>query len=242
MPMPTVVQPPVDMPVINEIVVLDTDGDLDVVGRTPRFGHPGESLQGIRFEGDIAYAVTFLQTDPFYVVDLADPANPTILGELELPGFSAYLHPISATEVVGFGPDDSGRASAKLFDVSDRSNPRVVDSIVLGDESAVVWDHHAFASLGSNRFAVPAVDWNYDDQVCFEDSCEIGPGASEMQSSVVVLSVSGGRLVEEDRLTVGTTDPIMRVIPASDGWGLLGSSSLTVVDGSGGVRGTVPLG
>ena len=61
---------------LNEIVVLDTDGDLDVVGRTERFGHPGETLHGIRFDGEIAYAVTFLQTDPFYVIDVADPAAP----------------------------------------------------------------------------------------------------------------------------------------------------------------------
>ena len=60
---------------LNEVVVLDTDGDLDVVGRTPRFGHPGETIQGVRFVGEVAYAVTFLQTDPFYVLDLADPAG-----------------------------------------------------------------------------------------------------------------------------------------------------------------------
>lgn len=240
MPMPTVVGPDPDLPVINEIVVLDTDGALDVVGRTPRFGHPGESLQGIRFEGNIAYAVTFLQTDPFYVVDLSDPADPVILGELELPGFSAYLHPISATEVVGFGPDESGRASAKLFDVSDRSNPRIVDSIVLGDESAVVWDHHAFTSLGDDRFAVPASQWSS----YIEPACEACPGGEVVSSEnhVVVLAVSGGRLVEEDRISVSLPESIMRVIPASDGWGLLATSSLTVVDSSGTVRGTVPLG
>ena len=94
---------------LNEVVVLDTEGDLDVIGRTARFGHPGETLHGIRFVGDVAYAVTFLQTDPFYVVDLADPAAPRVAGEVELPGFSAYLHPISDTLVAGSVPASAVR-------------------------------------------------------------------------------------------------------------------------------------
>jgi hypothetical protein len=242
-PMPTVVEPPpVAGDPLNQIVVLDIDGDLDVVGRTPRFGKPGETIHGIRFDGDIAYAVTFLQTDPFYVVDLADPANPTILGELELPGFSAYLHPISASEVVGFGPDETGRASAKLFDVSDRANPRVVDSIVLGDESPVTWDHHAFVALGDGRFAVPATSWGaMTTVICESADCDerapAGPG-----SAVVVLEVSGGRLVEVDRVPVTMNDTVQRIIPATDGWGLLGHAELVVVDATGAVRGTLPLG
>ncbi len=141
---------------LNEVVVLDTDGDLDVVGRTPRFGHDGETIQGVRFVGEVAYAVTFLQTDPFYVLDLADPAAPTVVGDVELPGFSSYLHPVADGLVAGFGPDEDGRVAVKLFDVSDRSNPTVVDTVVLGDESPVAWDHHAFVDLGDGRFAVPA--------------------------------------------------------------------------------------
>ena len=148
---------------LNEIVVLDLDGDLDVVGRTPRFGHPGETLQGVRFDGPRAYAVTYLQTDPFYVVDLADPADPRLAGEVELPGFSAYLHPVGDGLVAGFGPDADGRAAVKLFDVSDPARPRVTDSEVLGDDSPVTADHHAFLDLGNGRFAVPATTWRAAD-------------------------------------------------------------------------------
>jgi hypothetical protein len=141
---------------LNEVVVLDTDGDLDVVGRTPRFGHSGETIQGVRFVGEVAYAVTFLQTDPFYVLDLADPAAPKVVGDVELPGFSSYLHPVADGLVAGFGPDEDGHIAVKLFDVSDRTNPAVVDTVVLGDESPIAWDHHAFVDLGDGRFAVPA--------------------------------------------------------------------------------------
>src|SRR3546814_19008472 len=97
---------------LNEIVGLDTDGDLDVVGRTARFGMPDETLHGLRFVGDTAYAVTFLQTDPFYVVDHADPDQPRGVGEVKLPGFSSSLHPVGDGMVVGLGRDESedGRA------------------------------------------------------------------------------------------------------------------------------------
>lgn len=144
---------------LNEVVVLDTDGDLDVVGRSARFGLPGETLHGIRFVGTTAYAVTFLQTDPFYVLDLTDPVAPRVVGEVKLPGFSSYLHPIAEGLVVGFGPDESGEVAAKLFDVSNPAAPAVVDSISLGQESPVAWDYHAFLSLGDGRFAVPATRW-----------------------------------------------------------------------------------
>jgi hypothetical protein len=149
-------RPAPDSGPLNEVVVLDTDGDLDVVGRTPRFGHSGETIQGVRFVGEVAYAVTFLQTDPFYVLDLADPAAPKVVGDVELPGFSSYLHPVADGLVAGFGPDDGGHIAVKLFDVSDRSNPTVVDTVLLGDESPIAWDHHAFVDLGDGRFAVPA--------------------------------------------------------------------------------------
>ncbi len=149
-------RPAPDGPPLNEVVVLDTDGDLDVVGRTPRFGHAGETIQGVRFVGEVAYAVTFLQTDPFYVLDLADPAAPKVAGEVQLPGFSSYLHPVADGLVAGFGPDEEGRIAVKLFDVSDRSQPKVVDTYALGDESPIAWDHHAFVDLGDGRFAVPA--------------------------------------------------------------------------------------
>src|SRR5690606_17271631 len=143
---------------LNEIVVLDLEGDLDVVGRSARFGKPGETIHGIRFAGDVAYAVTFLQTDPFYVVDLSDPTRPAVLGQLEIPGFSAYLHPISDTEVVGFGPGPDGGVLARLFDVSQPAAPRVVDTATVGHDSPVAYDHHALRTDGT-RMLLPATEW-----------------------------------------------------------------------------------
>jgi uncharacterized secreted protein with C-terminal beta-propeller domain len=144
---------------LAEVFVFDTEGDLDMLGRTGRFGHDGETIHGVRFIGEVAYVVTFLQTDPFWVVDLADPAAPAVVGELEIPGFSGYLHPAGDGRVVGFGPDGNGTTAARLFDVSDPAAPSVLDEIVLGDDSPVAYDHHAFVGLGDGRFAVPFTDY-----------------------------------------------------------------------------------
>jgi hypothetical protein len=248
-PGPTVVEPeprPGPGDPLNSIVVFDTEGPLDVVGSTPRFGLPGETLFGIRFDGTTAYAVTFLQTDPFYVIDLADPTAPRVVGELKLPGFSAYLHPVSATEVVGFGPDESGRASAKLFNVSDPAAPVLVDSIVLGDESPVTYDHHAFVSLGGGRFAVPATNWvgttsgPTADVICGVAGCD-DVGSYEVRSDVVVLAMAGGRLVEEQRFSVSAPEPVARIIPADRGWGLVTSTEVLVLDAGGDERATLAI-
>jgi hypothetical protein len=144
---------------LAEVFVLDTGGDLGVVGRTGGFGHEGETIHGVRFVGDTAYVVTFVTTDPFWVIDLADPTAPTIAGEVEIPGFSAYLHPVDDDRVVGFGPDGNGKVAARLFDVSDPTAPAVVDELALGDDSPVAWDHHAYVGLDDGRFAVPVNEW-----------------------------------------------------------------------------------
>ena len=54
----------------------------------------GESLYSVRLLDDVGFAVTFRQIDPFYVIDLSDPVNPEVVGELKIPGFSTYLHPV----------------------------------------------------------------------------------------------------------------------------------------------------
>lgn len=146
----TTTEPMAPVAPLNEIVTFDLDGALDVVGRSARFGHAGETLHGIRFAGPLAYAVTFLQTDPLYVIDLAQPAFPKVLGEIEVPGFSAYLHPISPTQVVGFGPDGDGRTVARLFDITDPTAPRLLDTVTIAADSPVVYDHHALRTYGDS--------------------------------------------------------------------------------------------
>ena len=62
---------------------------------------PGEKIYSVRFMGDRGYLVTFKNVDPLYVLDLKNPAAPTILGALKIPGFSDYLQPYDENHIIG---------------------------------------------------------------------------------------------------------------------------------------------
>ncbi|PID73423.1 MAG: hypothetical protein CSB33_04140 [Desulfobacterales bacterium] len=142
------------------------DGALAEVGHVDNIGEEGENLYSVRYTGDRAYLVTFRVTDPLYVFDLSDPAAPRILGELHIPGYSDYLHPVSADLVLGIGKDavpdttssdfGGGRGAwyqgmkLSLFDVSDPAAPAEVNHIIIGKrgtDSDALWNHHALAWL-----------------------------------------------------------------------------------------------
>jgi uncharacterized secreted protein with C-terminal beta-propeller domain len=126
---------------VNDVYTLD--GSLEIQGSARNMGET-ERIYSVRFEGDTAYVVTFRQIDPFYTLDLSDPENPEIQGELKLPGFSRYLHPLSGDRVLGIGQED-GQVKATVFDVSDPQNPTVAESRILDARwSAVAQTHHAF--------------------------------------------------------------------------------------------------
>jgi uncharacterized secreted protein with C-terminal beta-propeller domain len=126
----------------------------------------GEQIHAVRFIGSLAYVVTFRQTDPLYVVDLSVPATPRVVGELKLLGFSAYLHPISDTLLLGVGQDANadGRqsgAAVSLFDISNPAAPKVLQHYSLGDTmTAAQFDHHAFLYWAATKLAVLPVQ-NY---------------------------------------------------------------------------------
>lgn len=98
-----------------------------------------ERIYSARFMGDIGYFVTYRETDPLFSVDLSDPANPKIIGELKIPGFSEYLHPYGDGLLLGIGMEDDGndekdrRVKLSMFDISDPSNVKEIDKIVLKD-------------------------------------------------------------------------------------------------------------
>lgn len=149
------------------ITVFEQDGgNLTEVGSVGGLGR-GEQIFSVRFLDDVAYVVTFRQVDPFYVVDLSSPTDPTVVGELKIPGFSSYLHPIGENLVLGVGQDadEDGRtrgAKVSLFDVSDRSNP-VELSVWTGGSNSYTdaeWDHRAFTYWGPQNLAIlPLSSW-----------------------------------------------------------------------------------
>jgi uncharacterized secreted protein with C-terminal beta-propeller domain len=144
---------------------------------------PGERIYSARFMGDRGYMVTFRQVDPLFAIDLSDPANPEVLGELKITGYSDYLHPYDENHLIGIGKEatEDGRflgVKIALFDVSDINNPVQIDVYEIGDrgtESPVLHDHKAFLfDKESNMMVMPvliaeveenAPDWQWGHYV-----------------------------------------------------------------------------
>lgn len=161
----------------HQLVVLQQDADkLKVVAQLPndqqpdvKIGKPGEDIYGVRFAGDRAYVVTFERIDPLYTLDISNPLQPAIIGELEIPGYSAYLHSINDSFLWGLGQhvelDEQGwpvweTAGAKiaLFDVS--GNDAVVQhELVFTEQFAPLeYQHHSLAAVQHDnvtRMALP---------------------------------------------------------------------------------------
>ncbi len=135
----------------NNLYILDSD--MQVSGRLEHLAK-GERIFSARFIGDRGYLVTFQQIDPLFVIDLAVPEAPKVLGELKIPGFSNYLHPFDATHLLGFGQDSEETTDGfvttgmklALFDVTDVTRPSQVHSLTLGAQgsySPLQWDPKA---------------------------------------------------------------------------------------------------
>lgn len=158
----------------NFVSVLRQEGDeLVQIGQVGGLGK-GEEIQGVRFIGKVGYVVTFRQTDPLYTIDLADPAAPKNVGELKIPGYSAYLHPIDDTTILGVGVDgtDEGQIlglQLSLFDVSDLKNPQRVHTASVGNEeygwSEALFDPKAFLYWQKTGLALLPVEWYAWDEV-----------------------------------------------------------------------------
>jgi hypothetical protein len=130
-------------------VLAQRDASLRQIGRVDGLGK-GERIYAVRFIGAVGYVVTFRQTDPLYTVDLRDPTKPKVTGELKIPGYSAYLHPVGSDRLIGIGQDATSEGRVKgtqvsLFDVGDLSRPRRIAQYSLtGAHSEAEFDPHAF--------------------------------------------------------------------------------------------------
>ncbi|WP_353293915.1 beta-propeller domain-containing protein [Thalassolituus maritimus] len=156
------------------------DNGYDLVSQLPNLkrqdviGKPGESVRSVRYRGDRAYVVTFRQTDPLYVINLEDEADPYIEGELEITGFSSYLHPLNDNLLLGLGyaATDTGFIEGlklSLFDVSIPADPTEVSTMRLGGPASsaeAMSDNRASSYLRiddhTTRLAFAWVDVNDD--------------------------------------------------------------------------------
>ncbi len=134
------------------VTVLETRGNvLDPVGRVSGLG-AGEQIYSVRFVDSIGYVVTYRQVDPLYTIDLSTPSAPRVAGQLELSGYSSYLHPIGNGLLLGIGSavdassNEPSGTQLDLFDVSDPAAPKLLQQLAVGtgSSSQIQYDHHAF--------------------------------------------------------------------------------------------------
>jgi len=158
------------------------DENLNEVGKLTDLAR-GERIYSARFMGEKAYIVTFRETDPLFVIDVADPKNPTVLGELKIPGFSNYLHPLDDTHLIGIGYDTKVEIDSyskqpivytmgmkiSLFDVTDVENPIEVDNEIIGGRgtySEVQHDHKAlYRDQKKGHYGFPISIYDEDQYV-----------------------------------------------------------------------------
>ncbi|MFB3888861.1 MAG: beta-propeller domain-containing protein [Candidatus Bathyarchaeia archaeon] len=158
----------------NNVYVLNMS--LAVVGKLENLGS-GENLHAARFMGNRCYLVTFQKTDPLFVIDLTEPSNPTVLGELKMPGYSDYLHPYDETHLIGVGKEAveaqegdfawyQGMKIA-LFDVSNVNEPKLMSNFTIGDrgtDSPALYDPKAFLFDQSRQLLVLPINLYQIDQ------------------------------------------------------------------------------
>ena len=189
----------------NNLFVLD--GNMHVCGSVLGFA-PEERIYSARFMGDRGYIVTFRQIDPLFVFDLSDPVNPKITGELKVPGFSSYLHPVSENVILGVGNDvydiytrdkngketvvgqRTGGIKLSLFDVSDMGKPKEIDSLILGDSG--------YAELLYNH---KAAMFKQDDGILAFCADLYGDTKADWFNGALIISYVGNTLSERGRIS-----------------------------------------
>ena len=209
----------------NGVYIFDTAGDtLDEVGRLTGLA-PGEQLYAVRFMGDTAYLVTFLQTDPLFAIDLADPTAPALQGELIIPGFSNYLQSAGEGLLLGIGQErETGgwenHLHASLFDVSDGANLTQIDREFL--DSGYQWsfseaqfDHHALLySPEDGILVVPVSGSGYDPQTGYRSANFL---------AVLRITPEGIDVIGE----IHTDEPTVRTVRIGDVLYAVGDTSVT---------------
>jgi hypothetical protein len=202
---------------LNFVFVLNED--MEVVGEIRDIA-PTERIYSARFMGDTLFMVTFFIIDPFFVIDLSDPYNPQILGELKIPGYSDYLHPFGENLILGIGKDaveHNGMAWEQgirmtMFDVSDFYNPVDLFYITIGGRgttSEALRNHRAFLfCLQRNIIAFPATVHGYNEHPTRQ-------GLREFQGGLIFgIDLERGEFVLRGTITHQdeTTDALGRIV------------------------------
>ena len=184
----------------NNLYVLD--GGMNIVGSVTGFAET-EHIEAVRFMGDTAYVITYEQTDPLFIIDLSSPTAPAILGEVKISGFSTMLVPIDENTILGLGyhtgeydyteMEVQDGFKLALFDVSDKSSPKVLDSkSYVNYSSPVMYQPRALVyNPDRGDFVIP-LNYYYAN---YSGSDDYEP---DMHGDVLNFRIEGGRIVEID--------------------------------------------
>ncbi|MPZ95656.1 MAG: hypothetical protein GEU96_12285 [Propionibacteriales bacterium] len=203
-------------------VLEEAGGGLKEVGSVGGMGR-NEQIRAVRWFGDLAVVVTFRQTDPLYTVDLSEPTRPRVRGELKIPGYSAYLHPIGDDLLLGVGQDATQEGQVKgvqvsSFDLTRLDRPTRVDTADLGAQSytPVEQDSRAFSYLPERRLAlVPVTDWTAGGQRM--QVVAVSTDGALSQVDEVELSRRGGEQVralplDDGRVAIAGYDGVVELV------------------------------
>ena len=191
---------------VNYLYILDQD--LKEVGKVRGFAR-NESIRAVRYIGDKAYVITFRQVDPLFVIDLSDPANPFVEGEVEIDGFSTLLGPIEGDRLLGIGylTQDNGYGGVykdglklALFDISDPARPAVLDSEEFSGMSSPAQETHLALLVNQKEgyYAIPYNRYFSEDNPVWTDRGVISDAEESGTASEEVMprnSYTGGVLV-----------------------------------------------
>ena len=206
----------------SRIVIFNNE--MEKIGETEKLAE-GEKMYSSRFLGDRAYLVTYKTIDPLFVIDLSNPENPQVLGELKIPGYSTYLHPYDENHLIGIGMqteekvnrDSSGRVRSTtatitgmkmaLFDVTDVNNPIQISDTIIGDRrttSAILTNHKALLfSKEKELLAIPVNNYTEDFEI--ENSSDEYESIVNSYTNYKKEYVSEGYFVYNINLTDGFT-------------------------------------
>ena len=149
------------------------DNKLEIIGELEGLA-PGEDIYAARFIGTRGFLVTFVKVDPLFTIDLTDPSNPVVAGELKVPGYSDYIHPLGSDHLITIGKDtlvENGNTwyqglQLSIFDISDFSNPQLLHKELIGDRgttSEALDNHKAFTFWAENNLLAIPVEF-YEHQ------------------------------------------------------------------------------
>jgi hypothetical protein len=227
------------VPSQSYVTVLATRGDqLVPVGALSGLGS-SQKIYSVRFVENTGYVVTFRQVDPLYTIDLSDPTAPRVAGQLELEGYSSYLHPLGDGLLLGVGQDvgtnnEPSGVQLELFDISERSAPKLLQktTLGLGSSSQVQYDHHAFLFWAPTDLAVlpvqiypvyavpPTPAPGVRGAGTTTTSSPPGPSSNDEFTGAIGLQIDRGGISEVGRIShpasSGYAPPILRSIVIGD--------------------------